>query len=59
MTPREADKLIKLQTPVVLRNMRYDETFTVVLVKRDKFTVTTSTGSVFERDELQLIKQEN
>ncbi len=55
MTTKQADKAIKLGEPVKLRNVRYDEIFSVVLVSRDRWTVTTSTGSRFERDELEIV----
>ena len=57
MTTKQADNAIKSGAPVTLHNARYDETFTVVLVSRDRHTVTTSTGSRFERDELQVVSQ--
>lgn len=55
MTPKQVDRAIKSGEPVTLHNARYNETFTAVLVSRDRYTVTTSTGGRFERDELQIV----
>jgi len=55
VTPKQVDRAIKSGEPVTLHNARYNETFTAVLVSRDRYTVTTSTGGRFERDELQIV----
>lgn len=55
MTTREADKAIKSGSEVTLHNPRYNETFTAVIVARDKWTITTAAGGRFERDELEIV----
>ena len=59
MTTKQADKAITSGSPITLHNARYNETVTCVLVSRDRYTVTTATGSVFERDELEIIISTN
>ena len=55
MTPRQADQLIKNGKPVRVHNATYGETFTILLVKRDRYNVYTDTGGVFDRAELQVV----
>ena len=56
MTTKQADKLIKSGEQVTLHNARFNETFTVVLVSRDRHTVTSQDGGRFERDELEVVE---
>ena len=56
MTTKQADKAIKSGQPVTLRNTQFDETFTVVIVSRDRWTVTSADGGRFERDELEVVQ---
>ena len=56
MTPRQADQLIKSGKPVTVHNATYGETFTITIVRRDRYNVYTDTGGVFDRVELQVIK---
>ena len=57
MTPRQADRAIKSGKPVTLHNARFNETFVAVIVGRDRYTVTTSTGGRFERNELVMLPE--
>jgi hypothetical protein len=57
MTPRQADKLIKDGKPVTVRNTFYDETFTAVFVRRDRWNVYTEDGC-YDRGELELVSEE-
>lgn len=54
MTTNQADKLIKSGKPVTLYNKVYDETFTVTLVRRDRYNVYGDEGQVFNRPDLEL-----
>lgn len=51
LTNKQIDTLIKSGSPVTLHNPRYNETFTVIIVSRDKFTFRTDNGGLFERSE--------
>ena len=52
MTPKQADQIIKNNKPVTVHNPVYNETFTALFVKRDRFSIYTNTGGVFERGDL-------
>ena len=56
MTTREADKIIAERQPVKVLNKRYNEVWTMVIVSRDRFNVRSSTGGIFERAELEVVK---
>ena len=56
LTTKRADQLVKSGKPVTLFNEFYNETFTIVLVKRDRFNVYSAEGGKFDRKELQEIK---
>jgi hypothetical protein len=55
MTTKQADRLIASGQSVLVGNQRYAELFTIMLVARDKRTVTTADGGRFMRDELVII----
>jgi len=57
MTPKQADKVIKAGLPVTVHNAKYQETFTAVFVRRDRWTIETATGGRFHRDELEIIEE--
>lgn len=57
MTPKQADKLIKLGQPVTVRNETFNETFTATFVSRDRHTISTEDGGLFERDELEVVPE--
>lgn len=56
MTPRQADKLIKDGTLVQLYNTHAERNITrpVVLISRDRVSVVTKCGMVFNRNELEI-----
>ena len=57
MTPRQADKLIKAGKPVALYNTHWRTTLKteVIIVSRDRWSLTTKCGQVFDRGELQIV----
>lgn len=55
MTTREADQAIKSGQPITVHSVTYDETFTITIVSRDRWTIKSDTGGVFERDELEIV----
>lgn len=54
MTPKQADALIKTGAPVTLRTAA-GETFTAVIVRRDRWNVHTKAGAVLDRGELEIV----
>jgi len=57
MTPRQADQIIKLNKPATVHNTFYNETFTATFIKKDRWNIHTSTGGVFDRGELIIVKK--
>jgi len=55
MTPAKADKIIREGKPVTVHNARYDETFTKTFVKRDRYSLYSDDGGVFERSDLEIV----
>jgi transcription elongation GreA/GreB family factor len=56
MTPREADKVIKRGQPVTVKHAESGETFTILIIKRDRWSVATDNGGLYSRDDLIVIK---
>ncbi len=56
MKPATADRIIKAGKPVLLKS-RYGETFTALIVSRDRWNVRTSDGGVFDRGDLELVDE--
>lgn len=54
ITPRIADRLIRNGRPVTVTNERYRETFTTTFVKRDKYSIYSADGGVYDRKELTI-----
>lgn len=59
MSPKQADQLIRAGQPVTLTNTHFNETFTVVLVRRDRWNVYTDTGATLDRGELEVTQPAN
>ena len=59
VTPRLADKLIRTGQRVTFRNVEYREEFSCVVVDRDRNTIRTSEGGVFERRDLVLLEDDD
>ena len=55
MTPKQADKLIASGQPVTVHNSDYDETFTATFVSRDRYSITSDTGGIFDRSDLEVV----
>jgi len=55
MTPKQADKLIAQGSAITVRSREYQETFTAVFIKRDRRSIETSTGGLFDRADLEII----
>ena len=58
MTPKQADRLIQSRKPVTLREVRFDQTFSAVLVSRDRYNVRTACGMVLDRGDLEIVENE-
>lgn len=56
MTPREADRIIKVGKPVTIYAPKYNETFTTTFTQRDRRTISDDKGGKWHRDELELIE---
>lgn len=59
MTPKQCDKLIKSGESVVLRDPNWDETFRAVVVSRDRFSLRTADGGLFDRGDLEIVDDLN
>jgi hypothetical protein len=57
MTPRQADQLIKSGKPVTVHGAQFNETFTATFIKRDRYSIYTSTGGIFDRGDLVIVKK--
>jgi len=57
MTPRQADAIIRSKKPVTVHNPLYNETFTTVFVKRDRYLIYSEGDGVFERGDLKLLPE--
>ena len=57
MTPRKADQIIKKGKPVTVHNAIYNETFTRLFIRRDRRNIYSSDGGVFDRSDLEVIKE--
>jgi len=57
MNTQQVDKLILSGECVLVRNVVYNETFTIVIVSRDWHTITTLDGGRFERSELEVVER--
>lgn len=55
MNTKLADKIIAQGKPVTVHNARFQETFTALFVSRDRYSIYTSDGRVFDRGELELV----
>ena len=56
MTTRQADRIIKREQPVTVHNTRYNETFTALFLRRDRYLIYSKNG-VFERADLELLPE--
>ncbi len=56
MNTRQADKVIKANSPVTVKHNPSNERFVIHIVKRDRYLLYTADGGVFDRDELTVIK---
>lgn len=56
LTVKQADKLIDQKQERTFHNAKYQETFNALLVSRDCWNVTSSTGQVYSRDEITLVE---
>ena len=54
MTPKQADKIILQAKPVTVHNARWDETFTTTFIRRDRYSIYSVDGGVFDRGELEV-----
>jgi hypothetical protein len=55
MTTKQADKIIKTQTAVTVRNSHFGETFTATFIRRDRYNLYSADGGVFDRGELEIV----
>ena len=58
MTPREADRAIKSGKPVKVRWPRVGEEGTILILRRTRWSIYCEGGSVFDRGDTELIKQD-
>ena len=56
MTPREADRIIRLGVKVQVKDKYSSETFWAVFVRRDRRHIETADGGLFERIDLEIVK---
>ncbi len=58
MTPRQADAIIKKGKPVTVYGRNFNETFVATFIRRDRYSIYTNTGGVFDRGDLDIIKNQ-
>ena len=54
MTPKQADKIIKAGKVVTVHNLFYNETFTALFIRRDRWDIYTA-DNVYDRAELNVV----
>jgi hypothetical protein len=74
MTPGKADQIIKKGEPVTVHNSRFNETMTVVFIRRDRWSIYSlawdgegysapitdrNPGGVFDRGDLEIVEPES
>lgn len=55
MSIRQADKIILANVPVTVRNTVYGETFTRTFTRRDRYSIYSNDGGVYDRAELEIL----
>ncbi len=58
MTPRQADAIIKKGKPVTVHAPISDETFVATFIRRDRWSIYSSIGGVFDRGDLVIVKSQ-
>ena len=54
MTPKEADKIIKLGDSVAVYSKHFGESFIKIFIKRDRWNIYSADGGVYDRADLEL-----
>ena len=57
MTPRQADSIIKKGKAVTVHGKHFNETFTALFIRRDRWSIYTDSGGVFDRGDLEIVKE--
>lgn len=57
MTTHEADKIIARGEPVTVRSRDFDEEITARFTRRDRWSIYSAAGGVFDRGDLEISRK--
>ena len=58
MTPKQADKAIETGKEITVHNPHYNETFTKLFIRRDRWNIYSADGGTFDRGDLNIVTQQ-
>lgn len=57
MTPKQADNLIRIGKPVLLRHTPTGDQGTILIIRRDRWNLYGSNGEVVDRKDLEVVSE--